>query len=378
MLETLAGLVEAGREVVLAVPGDGPLVPAAHRLGARVLVLNAPAVRKRALHPLHLPRFLLGSVVAAVRIDRALRRIRPEVLYASTLTVPLWTAVARRRRIPVVVHVHESERQAPHVLRIALALPLALADRLVINSAFSRDGLIEVLPRLASRSTVVYNGVAGPPEVVPPRRELDGGLRVVYVGRISPRKGVDVAVAALHDLVATGVPASLEIVGAVFPGYEWYERRLRAQVAELGLEDRVVFHGFQPAVWDSIAAADVVVVPSRLDEPFGNIAVEAVLAGRPVVVSGIGGLGEAIDGFASAVAVRPDDDRALADALRRIAVSWPAFARTAAAMAPIAAERYATTRYRRAVVDEIDRVSAPTDAVPAPGPAHVVLIQEDA
>jgi glycosyltransferase involved in cell wall biosynthesis len=369
MLETVAALLERGWRVVVALPASGPLVSEALALGAEVLRVDVPVLRKRILHPLRLPAFLFRSLLAAREIDLTLWRIRPDIVYVSTLTLPLWTARARAQHVPVLVHVHESERQAPMSLRRALALPLALADRVVVNSAFSRTSLLQAAPRLASRSTVVYNGVAGPSRVAESRPALDDGLRVVYLGRLSPRKGVDVAIDALHGLVAGGVPASLDLVGGVFPGYEWYEQQLRAQVARLGLEDRVRFHGFQPEVWTALGQADVAVVPSRLDEPFGNTAVEAVLAGRPVVISAIGGLTEAVDGFTSALAAAPGDASSLAAALRRVADHWSAFRRTATAMAPIAARRYATDTYRDAVAGEIAR-TAGVETGPFPIPAR--------
>ena len=365
MLETVAGLVQHGWRVVLAVPSDGPLLDSARALGAEIELIEVPVLRKSVLKPANLPGFLTRSSIAWQRVGALLDRVRPDVVYVSTLTVPLWIARARARKVPVVAHVHESERQAPRALRAAIALPLRLADRVLVNSAFSRDSLTEILPDLERRSVVVYNGVAGPAGVREAREDLADGLRVVYVGRLSPRKGVDVAVDALAELVARGVDARLDLVGAVFTGYEWYEQQLREQVAALGLDDRVTFHGFRPDVWSTLAEADVAVVPSRLEEPFGNTAVEAVLAGRPVVVSAIGGLAEAIDGFASAIAVSPDDPLALADALQRIARSWPTFRRAATRFAPIAAARYSTEAYRETVTDEIDRVSFP-------GPRHVL------
>lgn len=357
MLETVAALVERDWRVVVAVPSEGPLIAEVRRLGAEVVLLAAPVLRKSVVKPRNLPGFLGGSATAWARIGRLLKRLRPDVVYVSTLTVPLWIATARARRIPVIAHVHESERQAPNVVRAAIAAPLRLADRILVNSAFSRDSLTEVTPTLYGSSTVVYNGVAGPAAATEARPELVDGLRIVYVGRLSPRKGVDVAVDALRILRERGVEARLDLVGAVFTGYEWYEQQLRDQVDRAGLTDRVVFHGFQSSVWNALERSDVAVVPSRLEEPFGNTAVEAVLAGRPVVVSAIGGLAEAIDGFASAISVDADDPVALADALQRVAVNWSTFRRTAATFAPIAAHRYATDGYRRRVADEIARTA---------------------
>ena len=358
MLETVAGLVQHGWRVVLAVPSDGPLLASARLLGAEIELLEVPVLRKSVLRPRTLPRFVGHSASAWLRVGALLARVRPDVVYVSTLTVPLWIARARARRIPVVAHVHESERQAPKALRAAIALPLRLADRVLVNSAFSRESLTEILPGLERSSVVVYNGVAGPDTVREARQDLAGGLRVVYVGRLSPRKGVDVAIDALAELIERGVDARLDLVGAVFAGYEWYEQQLRDQVDALRLGDRVTFHGFRPDVWATLADADAAVVPSRLEEPFGNTAVEAVLAGRPVVVSAIGGLAEAIDGFPSALPVPADNPLALADALQRITRNWSTFRRTAMRFAPIAAARYSTDAYRRTVVEEIARTSS--------------------
>ena len=171
---------------------------------------------------------------------------------------------------------------------------------------------------------------------------------------------MDIAVEAVGLLVADGVDVRLDVVGGVFPGYEWFLESLQQRVAALGLGDRVVFTGFRPEVWCALSGADMALVPSRDEEPFGNTAVEAVLSGRPVAVSAIGGLAEAIDGFASAIPVTPSDPAALAAAVRRVITNWGAFRRTAIAMAPIAAERYAPARYREAVAHELHRVVAPT------------------
>ena len=62
----------------------------------------------------------------------------------------------------------------------------------------------------------------------------------------------------------------------------------------------MTFSGFTDDVWAHLAAADLVLVPSQGDEPFGNTAVEAMLAARPVVVSSSSGLDEAVAGYGSA------------------------------------------------------------------------------
>jgi glycosyltransferase involved in cell wall biosynthesis len=363
-LESMIGLVERGWRVVLAVPTAGPLVTEARQHGVEVELLDSPVLRKSLLRPLALAHLLGDSGPAARRIGELLRRVRPDVVYVSTISIPLWIARARLLRIPVVCHVHQSERGASRLVRGALAHPIGLANRVVVNSAFTRDSLLEVVPSLEPRTTVVYNGVVGPGRVVPPRERLDGRMRLLCVGRVSPAKGVDVAVEALGRLVADGLDAELEIVGDVLPGYEWFLEALKARSAALGLADRVVFSGFRPEVWTAVAEADMVLAPARDEEPFGISAVEAVLAGRPVAVSAVGGLAEAVAGFVSAIPVTPSDPAALAAAVARVAASWTAFRRTALAMAPMAADRYRPDRYRDAISREL-RLAAEE---PAPTP----------
>ena len=317
MLETLQGLVESGHRVVVTMPWDGALRAEVERCGGRVVITATPVLRKAYKSVPGLAR-LASEAASAVRPNtRLLRAEDPDVVYVSTVTVPLWIVLANYLKIPVVCHVHEAEKTASRTTKRVLAAPLLRADSVLVNSKFSIGVLADAFPSLESRSELVYNGVRGPDVVVPPRETLSGPLRLLYVGRLSERKGVDVAVDAVAALRDRGFDAVLTIVGAVFPGYEDFETGLRRRVAELGLREQVRFAGFVPEAWSQVADSDVVLVPSRVDEPFGNTAVEAVLGARPVIVSRIGGLPEAVEGFRSAQIVPPDDADAIARAVRR-------------------------------------------------------------
>jgi len=257
--------------------------------------------------------------------------------------------IARCLRIPVVCHVHEAEASAPWPVRKALALPMLLARRLIINSRFSMNVLIDSLPSVRARCIVIDNGVAGPPHLDPPRETLDEPVRILYIGRLSDRKGTGDAIEATQLLRRRGVDAQLDIVGAVFPGMEAVEDALHRQVTKAELDDRVRFLGFRPTVWPSLAECDILLVPSRTDEPFGNTAVEGILAARPVIATSIGGLVEATAGFSAALTVSPSAPREIADAVERVAENWSNFRGFALEDAAHAAERHSPAQYQTSV-----------------------------
>ncbi|SEO79247.1 glycosyltransferase family 4 protein [Trujillonella endophytica] len=360
LAESAAALAER-YTVTVVLPGPGPLVAELESLGVRVRTCPMPVLRHAAMRPAGALRLLADALRGAWPAVRLLRRDGVAGVYVSTLTLPSWPLLARLAGRRAICHVHEAERSQSRLLRRGMALCPALAHRVVANSAFTLETLAEVAPRLRRRSTVVHNAVRGPASVVPARPELDGPLRLLFVGRLSPRKGPQVAIATLEALLARGVDARLDLLGSVFPGYEWFERELRATVAAAGLEERVEFLGFRSDVWPHLAAADIALVPAVGDESFGNTAVEAVLAARPLVVSAHSGLREAVAGYAAVQAVdpgRPDD---WADAVVRVAEDWTRLRAAALDDAAEARRRHAPSRY---AADLLAAVGAPG---PLPG-----------
>ncbi|GEK19058.1 glycosyltransferase family 4 protein [Cellulomonas persica] len=361
MLESVRAALAAGWAVTLVLPGPGPLAERAYDLGAHVLTAPFPVLRKALLNPRGLVALGARSAAAVVRAARFLRETHATALYVSTVTIPAWLVAARLARVPVLCHVHEAEEDQARVITAGLTAPLLLADALLANSEAARRALGRVFPSLAERTTVVVNGVPGPPRP-PQQRAGDGPLRVALVGRLSPRKGTDVAIEAVSRLVHEGYDVHLRLAGSVFEGYEWFEEELRELIARRELEDRVELLGFVHPVWDELERADVALVPSRV-EPFGNAAVEALLAQRPVVVSRVQGLAEIVRDRETGLLVPPDDPAALASAVRELADDTALRERLAAQGRADALTRFGTQRYDDAVTSALD------DLAGAHGPA---------
>jgi len=150
----------------------------------------------------------------------------------------------------------------------------------------------------SDRVVLAPHGTSDPFEIAPQRRlsraSRQSKFEVAFVGRFEPRKGFEVAVKAIHELLM-GVPgASAKFVGDALTD------ETRVRLSELGVQSlltnpRVEFLGVIPrqSLDDLYATIDAVIMPSRY-ESFGLVAIEAMAAGAVVIASASGGLAEVV------------------------------------------------------------------------------------
>jgi glycosyltransferase involved in cell wall biosynthesis len=136
---------------------------------------------------------------------------------------------------------------------------------------------------------------------------------VLYVGRLVYEKGIHILINAVPKVLSK-VDAKFVIVGS---GY--MQEQLTNIVRSMGLEHKVLFTGFvdEQSLLKLQKLADVSVVPS-LFEPFGIVALEAMAAKSPVVVSDTGGLGEIVQHDVTGVKVYPNNTESLAWGISKV------------------------------------------------------------
>ena len=348
LLESVAGLGEVGCRVVVALPVTGPLVAELRRVGAEVEIVPMLRLNGQLRHPSRWPGVALSALLGPARISRLIGRIDPDIVYISTSAIPQWPLAARRRGIRSISHLHEAPRSSSRWANHLRYLPHLASQRILVNSRFSLETMRQMLPALARRAEIVHNGITSPDSPALPREPLESPLRVLYMGPLSPHKGPDLGLEAATLLQEMGMDVQVTVLGASLDGSEWFTQQLSDQAADSGRE--VEFAGFQRNVWPYLARADVLVAPSRFDEPFGNAAVEAVLALRPVIASDTSGLREAVGGYPTTALVTPGDARAIADALAVVINTWSTLVQSLAASRQQAMRRHDTAAYRAAIV----------------------------
>jgi glycosyltransferase involved in cell wall biosynthesis len=269
-------------------------------------------------------------------LARHLEDFRPQVVSwwaMGGLTLGLLETV-RRRGLPAVAFVHAEwldygrwadewlhtfrgrrSRLIPIAERLG-GIPVepdfATAARYVFVSEHTRKHALSL--GLGLRDTgIAHSGIHE--DFLAPAPESDWGWRLLYVGRLDPKKGVDTAVEAMMRLPAK---ARLEVIG----GWDTREEaRLRRLAADVGVADRVHFAGHcgRDEIVEAYGRADAVLFPVRWQEPWGLVPLEAMGRGRPVVATGRGGSGEYLRHEHNCLLFEAGDPEGLAAAIRRLA-----------------------------------------------------------
>ncbi len=302
---------------------DGPLVDRLREGGISVEVIPMAAagrdMRKDTVRPVGLGATSLAASAHYVeRIRRRLRELRPDLIHTNSLKAALYGGLAGRLAgIPVIWHIRD--RIAPDYLPIAAVRLVRVAARvlpsaLVANSRSTLATLPDRIGRASVPNTVVYDSVG---DARPGHRTQDRPFRVGTIGRLASWKGQDVFL----DSFARAFPddeCEAWVVGSAMFGEDDYAASLRAQVGRLGVEDRVKFRGFRDDVWKELSEIDALVHCSLTPEPFGQVVVEGMAAGVPVIAADAGGPSEIVTHNVDGLLISPGDVRSLATAMRSL------------------------------------------------------------
>jgi glycogen(starch) synthase len=301
-----------------------------------------------------------GIAIHRLPLREALVARDPAALIASQRRA----AAVRRAFAPDVVHVNLPDPGAAIHLRAAAVHPAPLVVTVHTSILLDGDGggdtlfgtllrtadwvsapsaavlrpLQDAMPGLGERSSVIPYGL--------PTREPCGdppaAPTVLCIGRLIGEKGVDLAVSAFASLAPEFPEARLVIAGDG-PARPALER----QAGDLGIADRVDFLGWvAPERMPTVTStASVIVVPSRWQEAFGLVAIEAALQGRPVVAARVGGLPEPVVDGETGIVVEPEDSAAIARAVATLLGDRQLAARMGRAARRRAETQYGVERY---------------------------------
>jgi glycosyltransferase involved in cell wall biosynthesis len=328
LLRLASQFAKEGHEVDVILPADGPLRERLEAAGAKTLIHpDLPILCRRALRsPRGLAGLLAGLVSSTLRLIVHIRRHRPDLVHSNSAVILSPCLAAKLCGTPHVWHMREFFADISGLWLAYQWFMYWFATVIVCNSnAVARQfhGVIR-----KRKVAVIYNGIPNneitsstADQVAAFRRKhaLRGYPLVGVVGRINlEQKGQDVFAQAAAALAPRFPDAGFVVAGSPYPGNEEHGRRLNRLVEELELGGRFTCIGEVDRIAVMYSALDVCVLPARKPEGLGNVLIEAMALGKPLVGSAIGGIPEIIEDGKNGFLVRANDAGALARALEQL------------------------------------------------------------
>jgi glycosyltransferase involved in cell wall biosynthesis len=335
LLHLLETIDRSAVDPVVVLGADGPL---AERLRphteVHILALDTRVsqTRKDALGARSFVRLgLAWSMVRYIwKLAGFMRRNAIELVHTNSLKSDVLGGLAAKLAGRRVVW-HLRDRIAPdylpaRVVAVFRRLCGLLPDAILANSHATAATI------LGTRKPVyvVHDGV--PAHLFAPRSDRATGCSDAYVGivgRISPWKGQDIFLRAAQIVRRKHPSVRFRIIGAALFEEAAFEAELRALARELDLEDAVEFRGFCRDVPGEVAALRVCVHASTRPEPFGQVIIEAMAAGIPVVATNAGGVPEIVEHGVTGMLVPMGDAESMAAAIGTLLAEAPLAARIA-------------------------------------------------
>ncbi len=227
----------------------------------------------------------------------------------------------------------------------ALAEKLAAASLVRTNTRANEDYLTGLAPREAAKIVNIYNGVSLAPQPAP-ERAWQPPFRLLALGRLVPKKGYDILLAACRRLAQEGFNFHLTLAG---DGPE--RHKLRQLIDRYSLREKVTLPGFVPhrEVPRLLREADLFLMPSLIT-PSGdrdgipNVVLEALLHEVPVVATEVSGLPEVIRPPQTGWLAPPADPEALARTVREACADQAEARRRALAGRKLVAREFDSVR----------------------------------
>ncbi|HET8613226.1 MAG TPA: glycosyltransferase family 1 protein [Sphingomonas sp.] len=304
-----------------------------------------------------------APIILTPRVKKDIHAFNPNIIHVASPEVLGHAALrfARHNRLPAVASVHTRFETYPRYYGLAFMEPLVEA---MLRRFYRRCDAIfapsESMAQLLRDQRMNYDvgiwsrGVER--DVFAPERRDMGWRRVLgiadkevaigFVGRLVMEKGLDVFSEAIDLLARRGVKHRVLVVGDG-PAREWFEKRL---------PDSAVFAGFQrgPDLGRAVASMDMLFNPS-VTETFGNVTLEAMAAGIPVVAADATGSRSLVDEGVTGRLVRPGAVVAFADALAAYALD-PEARRAAGTAGREASAAYEWDTVNQVLVDAYLRI----------------------
>ncbi|MBC7641034.1 MAG: glycosyltransferase family 4 protein [Flavobacterium sp.] len=328
LLVLLKNLDKTHFSAVVILPFDGPLKKELEKENITVIIAPVLKLYRKMFTPKNIITFFADIKKGFSIIGELNKVYQFDFIYSNTLAVLMGVFYANKTKIKHIWHVHEII-ESPKLFKKAFVKLLAIkSNSKIIYNSKATQTFWNFNPKIANKSSVIWNGIETDPDKISNSeynqfrnyffQANSNNIVVALVGRISRWKGQMVLLHAINNIFQDNQNIILAFIGAPPPNQEVFLENLQTQIKTFKLEGFVKIIPFQDQIHKIWQTIDIAVVPSTEPEPFGLVAVEAMLAKKPVIGSNHGGLTEIIINNETGFLIEPNNEIALADSLKTL------------------------------------------------------------
>lgn len=327
ILMFISSLDKSKYKSIVVLPFDGPLKKEFEKNGIEVMIAPVLKLYRKMFTPSGVIKFFKEYRDGLNILNQLHKQYNFDIVYSHTLASLIGIVFAQKNKIKHLWHVQEIIAKPKLFYKGFIKILSQPSNHITVyDSRSTMEFWIKEAPILAKKSKYICNGLdvdQKPPVNIEKIKEIrndyfqanDHNIIIALVGRINSWKGQQLLLEAFSKIAHKYPLTKLIYLGSAPLNQEFFETDLQDKIKELQLQDRTVIIPFQENIWPFWDSIDIAVVPSTEPEPFGMVAIEAMLSKKPVIAANHGGLTETVVHNYNGLHFQPNDSKDLANCL---------------------------------------------------------------
>ncbi|WP_298117757.1 glycosyltransferase family 4 protein [Flavobacterium sp.] len=313
---------------IVILPFEGPLKVELENNRIKVVIAPVLKLYRKMFTPKNIFQFFKDIKKSFNVINDLNEQYNFDLIYSNTLAVLLGVFYAKKSGIKHLWHVHEIIESPKFFTKIFCKMLSLNSNSKIVYNSIATKKFWDVTKKISLKSEVVWNGLEVNQNNISKEEKEDvrklifkcnsSEIIIALVGRISRWKGQKILLNSFNEVLKTHQNIKLALIGSTPPNQEFFLYELEKIIIELNISDKVIHIPFTKEIAKIWQCIDIAVVPSIEPEPFGLVAVEAMLAKKPVIGSNHGGLTEIILNNETGFLVKPKDEIELENAISKL------------------------------------------------------------
>jgi glycosyltransferase involved in cell wall biosynthesis len=312
---------------IVILPFEGPLKIEFEKNNIKVIISPVLKLYRKMFTPRNIIKFFKEYRQGIKVLDKLHQQYNFKLVYSHTLAALIGISFAKKNKIKHLWHVQEIIAK-PKIFNLSFKRILAVNSnhKIIYDSKETMKFWIDGNETLTRKSDFIWNGLDVNQKSITSFEDIENvrkdffevkkdSIVIGLIGRINSWKGQQLLLKAFSLIVEKHQGAKLVFIGSAPSNQEFFEIDLINKIKIFNLQDRVKIIPFQNNIWQFWDSIDIAVVPSTEPEPFGMVAIEAMMSKKPVIAANHGGLTEIVIPNTTGILFEPNNDIALADAL---------------------------------------------------------------